>query len=84
MKGWPGISAGKQRREGRGFMAGDLAPSCYLSEERAEEGGEADVWGQAVRGGAGKRGAGDAPRGLRARVNWAGRACAAGVSHIDK
>ena len=53
----PGISVGKQGREGRGFMAGDLAPSCYSSEERAEEGGEADVWGQAVRGRAGKRGA---------------------------
>jgi len=46
----PGISVGKQGREGRGFMAGDLAPSCYSSEERAEEGGEPDVWGQAVSG----------------------------------
>jgi len=60
MKGWPGISAGKQRREGRGFMAGDLAPSCYSSEERAEEGGDPDVWGQAVSGWnrGGRRGAG--------------------------
>ena len=46
----PGISVGKQGREGRGFMAGDLAPSCYSSEERAEEGGDPDVWGQAVSG----------------------------------
>ena len=45
-----GISEGKQGREGRGFMAGDLAPSCYSSEERAEEGGDPDVWGQAVSG----------------------------------
>ena len=55
----PGISVGKQGREGRGFMAGDLAPSCYSSEERVEEGGEADVWGQAVSGGVGECGAGE-------------------------
>ena len=52
----PGISVGKQGREGRGFMAGDLAPSCYSSEERAEEGGEPDVWGQRSAGETGEAG----------------------------
>jgi len=68
-----GARAGRSGATGSGGAGGAEQRSSGARWKKEGGGEAADERARAVSGGAGERGAAEAPRGLRARVDWAGR-----------